>query len=341
MKGAVRVSVNPEFFVWGRKRARLSKRILEGKFSQLSKWESGEVRPTLKQLEKFASVIHLPIGYFFLSAPVDEFIPIPDFRVFPKKFMFRPSPGLLETIYACQEKQEWYKRFVCKTQRLNPDFIGSTTINSCPKLIADRIGSLLKCNFSDYKGNISNSNIFISLVSKIESFGVLVMVNGLVGNNCCRYLDPCEFFSFSLSDKYSPLIFINNRISKEKQLFVVIREFARLWSGNSALSNSDILSEFGLCDEELWCNKVAQCFFEDVLGDRFECSGNYNKENEFGGDFYRKICDRMSINFIRALLVDTLEGNSLYRDAMRMIGISKVRVFNNLGYRLGILRSLP
>ncbi len=79
---------------------------LAERFPRLDAWEQGDVRPTLKQLEGFASATHAPIGYFFLSAPSVERMPIPDFRTVGGRHVVRPSPDLLDTIHLCQQRQE-------------------------------------------------------------------------------------------------------------------------------------------------------------------------------------------------------------------------------------------
>jgi Zn-dependent peptidase ImmA (M78 family) len=54
-----------------------------------------------------------------------------------------------------------------------------------------------------------------------------------------------------------------------------------------------------------------------------------------GGNFYLSQAARVSKRFARALVESTLEGRSLYRDAMQMLGVSKVATFNELGRSLG------
>ncbi len=54
-----------------------------------------------------------------------------------------------------------------------------------------------------------------------------------------------------------------------------------------------------------------------------------------GGDFYLTQAARLSRRFARALVASTLEGQTLYRDAFRMLGITKERTFHKLGASLG------
>jgi Zn-dependent peptidase ImmA (M78 family) len=55
-----------------------------------------------------------------------------------------------------------------------------------------------------------------------------------------------------------------------------------------------------------------------------------------GGNFYLSQAARVSKRFARALMVSTLEGVTLYRDAMRMVGVSRVETFHELGRSLGM-----
>jgi hypothetical protein len=54
-----------------------------------------------------------------------------------------------------------------------------------------------------------------------------------------------------------------------------------------------------------------------------------------GGDFYRTQTSRVSKRFSRALIASTLEGNTLYIDALRMLGIKRIETFHELGRNLG------
>ena len=56
-----------------------------------------------------------------------------------------------------------------------------------------------------------------------------------------------------------------------------------------------------------------------------------------GGDFYRTTLSRVSRRFANALVVSTLEGQTLYRDAFRMLGVSKTETFNNLAREVGVM----
>jgi Zn-dependent peptidase ImmA (M78 family) len=55
-----------------------------------------------------------------------------------------------------------------------------------------------------------------------------------------------------------------------------------------------------------------------------------------GGDFYNTNRARVSTPFVQALVASTMEGITLYRDAFRMLGVSKTSTFENMGRSVGM-----
>jgi hypothetical protein len=122
----IRVEVRPELLRGARERAGLSVAALTPRFPHLEAWERGEARPTLKQLESFARATYAPVGFLFLQEPPVERMPIPDFRTVANVHVGHPSPGLLDTVYVCQQRQEWYRDFA-RSMGEEPLRQGSTT----------------------------------------------------------------------------------------------------------------------------------------------------------------------------------------------------------------------
>ncbi len=61
------------------------------------------------------------------------------------------------------------------------------------------------------------------------------------------------------------------------------------------------------------------------------------KNKSGGGDFYKTTPARNSRTLTRALITSAVEGNTLYRDAYRMLGVKKNKTFNNIGREVGVL----
>ena len=69
-----------------------------------------------------------PIGYLFLSEPPDESLPVPDFRTMGDEPVRRASPDLLETVYLCQQRQDWYRDYARVNREPPVTFVGSFNV---------------------------------------------------------------------------------------------------------------------------------------------------------------------------------------------------------------------
>ncbi len=110
---------------WARERARLDHDHLLTKFPKLFEWELGVSQPTVKQLEKYAEATHTSLGFLLLPRPPTEGAPIPDFRTMGDHVTTRPSADLLDTVYSCQRRQEWYRDFARSNRADRIPFVGS------------------------------------------------------------------------------------------------------------------------------------------------------------------------------------------------------------------------
>ena len=77
--------------------------------------------------------------------------------------------------------------------------------------------------------------------------------------------------------------------------------------------------------------------FEQLWADEAGRLRQLARDRDAGGDFYRTTLVRVSRRFTRALVVSTLEGQTLYRDAFRMLGVSKADTFTKLGREAGVV----
>lgn len=377
-----RVGVQPELLRWARERANADVDSLVSKFPKYREWESGDVRPTYKQLEKFAKTVHAGIGFFFLSEPPKERFPLPDFRTIGNRPHRRPSIDLLDTVYLCQLRQDWYREFALMEGADPLPFIGSANLGEDVEAVAERIRSALDFHLEERRTLASWTEALRRLIEKSDALGVLVMVSGVVKNNTRRCLDPREFRGFALSDDLAPLIFVNGADTEAAQMFTLAHELAHLWLGTTALSNSrpDTFPEHHV---EVWCNQVAAEVLLplNLLRQEYHARAELHEElnhltrrfkvnslvvlrriydahglthDEFrqayddelerlraiprssDGNFHSTRIARLGKRFARAVISDTLEGRTLFRDALRLLGISKMESFHHLAKNLGV-----
>ena len=252
----MRVRVRPELLRWARERAGFSAEALARRIPQLPAWERGEVLPTLKQVEKFAKATYAPVGYLFLAQPPVEAVPIPDFRAPAASRVNRPSPDLLDSIYICQQRQEWYRDFARSEGEDRLHFVGSAELTSSVTEIAARMRAALGFDVEERRRIPTWTDALRRFIDQADLLGVLVMISGVVGSNNRRKLDPNEFRGFALSDDLAPLVFINGADTKAAQMFTLAHELAHIWLGQSALSDVDPVSAPSN-RVEIWCNQVA------------------------------------------------------------------------------------
>ena len=251
-----RVPVKPELLRWARARAGFTLDMLEGRFPKLARWERGDAQPTLRQLDEFARATYTPVGFLFLQQPPVERVPIPDFRTIANAEGGRPSPDLLDTIYLCQQRQEWYRDFARTLREAPLPFARSADLGDDIVETASRMRNALGFDLDERRRIPTWTDALRLFIEQADAMGVLVMVSGVVGSNNRRKLDPQEFRGFSLADDFAPLVFINGADSKAAQMFTLAHELAHIWLGQSAVSDTEA---FSVPEQrtERWCNAVA------------------------------------------------------------------------------------
>lgn len=252
----MRAQVAPELLRWACERSGVDAAVLSARFPQLESWERGEKQPTLKQLEAFAKATHTPIGFLFLSAPPVEKVPIPDLRTRGNRPLEKPSPELLDTVYQCQQRQEWYRDFAQWVGEEPRDFVGSVKLTDDVVRVAARIRKALGLDLDERKALTTWTEALRRMVEQADAAGILVMVSGVVGSDNHRKLDPDEFRGFALADRSAPLVFVNGADTKSAQMFTLAHELVHVWLGETALSNLD-MAKGAASDIESFCDQVA------------------------------------------------------------------------------------
>ena len=376
-----RVQIKGEMLRWARDRSGLDSDDFSKRFPHFDAWESGTRFPTLKQLQGFAKGTYTPLGFLFLSEPPEESIPIPDLRLGPEGDPGRPSAHLLETIYRCQQRQDWFRSHSIATNELSISFIGSASTTSDVTTTASQMRESIHFDVTDRSSAPNWSHALTTFRNQVEQSGVLIMANGVVGNNTHRKLDRKEFKGFALADRYAPVIFVNSSDYKAAQIFTIAHELAHLWIGESGVSDADArtIVHGGV---EGWCNSVAAEFLVPTqelqrlhdshapldpelgrLANHFKVSSlvvlrsirdltgmsdqeywrAYDRQLErvtapvegSGGNFHRTLSVRVGQRFARALIASTLEGETTFTEALRLLDLKKLETFYSYAAHLG------
>lgn len=377
-----KVAVAIPLLRWAAARARLMDAQLEKAFPKWRQWLNGDDTPTMRQLEDLANKTHTPIGYFFLPTPPQIAMPLPDFRTLRDGDLAEPSVGLLETIFLCQRRQEWYRGYAVAQGAPELSFVGSASLADAPEKVARDIRSQLN-RYDDGKRAYDFEASLRKLIAQTEELGVMVMVNSVVGSNTHHPLEVEEFRGFALADQVAPLIFINGADSKAAQMFTLGHELAHIWLGESGISNAPANREPGHAAER-WCNQVAAELLvpleelnaaihsDDVLDQLYDLAKQFKvstlvmlrrlfdgghidrdtlwrcyqseverfrslkKKGDSGPSPKTLLRVRNGKRFAQAVLASTLEGQTLFLEAFRLLGVKSVETLNQTARELGV-----
>jgi len=254
-----RVAVDKEVLRWAVSRSGQELDDLEQKFPKIHQWADEESQPTLRQLESLAKATLTPLGFFFLAEPPEERLPIPHFRTIHDDTPAQPSPDLLETVQIMQRRQAWMHEFLIEQGQDELPFVGSSRREEEPRLVVQRMLEILDLDVGWAAAEQTWTDALHTMRQAIEDAGILVVVNGIIGNNTHRKLDPNEFRGFVLVDGFAPLVFVNGADGKAAQMFTLAHELAHVFYGSSAAFD---LREMQPADDpmEQTCNRVAAEF---------------------------------------------------------------------------------
>jgi Zn-dependent peptidase ImmA (M78 family)/transcriptional regulator with XRE-family HTH domain len=254
-----RVAVSADVLRWARERSGVSIAQLATKLPRVAEWESGEVQPTLRQLETFASATLTPLGQLFLLEPPEDRLPIPSYRTLGDRGVVRPSPNLLDTVYIMLRRQDWMREYLTDLGLPSLPFVGRGITMSSPVDVAGDMRKVLGLGRAWAADYPTWTAALRGLMDRAEEAGILVMTNGVVGNNTHRKLDPEEFRGFVLTDRQAPLVFLNGVDFKAAQMFTLAHELAHLWYEQSAAFDLRTLQPANVRSEVV-CNQVAAEF---------------------------------------------------------------------------------
>ena len=248
--------IKPELLTWGRYSSGMPKSVAARKIGvsveKLFSWESGESRPTVKQLRKVANVYKQTFAAFFLPEPPEVFQPpVHDFRKLSPGEDESLSPELILDIRNSLDRREIYLELMQDFGEEPPLFKPKTSIKKDPEKIATRIRKLLKINFSKQSKWKDNRVSFNNWREAIEKLGILVFQ--------ATQTPIFEMRGYSIAQFPLPVISVNRKDSYSGRTFSMIHELTHI-----------MLRESGLCDLnqtqnpssrsrkiEIFCNHVA------------------------------------------------------------------------------------
>jgi Zn-dependent peptidase ImmA (M78 family) len=221
------------------------------------KWKAEEEQPTYAQIETLSSKIHIPLGYFFLQSPPDEPLPLMEYRTIQSAAKTIPSRDLMDTYYQMSSIQGWMRDYLIDSGSEKRGFAGSIKKENNPVKIAASIRDITGMSEDWYTQSKDKDTSFKILRSFFENIGILILQNGVVGQNNFRKLNIDEFRAFTLIDDYVPLIFININDTDGGKLFSLLHEAVHIWLGLHSFFNDNSALTLDINPLETSCNAAA------------------------------------------------------------------------------------
>lgn len=240
---------NSNILSWALKRAGMTVADLGFPTEKVEQWMNGQDYPTIKQTEKLAKKLDVPLPYFCLTRVPEEDGPLlPDFRTKGNHPVEKISIGLRKTIEHAIACQNFLRDYLKETEahpfpykeRLNLDMTPETGA----KIVLDILG--------ERKTKGKPSELFLDIAKRIEQTGVLIQKNSTVLNSTKHKLETQEFRGFAIFDEYAPLIFINENDATRASLFTLIHEFCHILLSSSGISGLETNNR-----TEIFCDEVA------------------------------------------------------------------------------------
>ena len=247
----------------------------------------------------------------------------------------RPSVDLLDTVYAMQLRQDWMREYLIEEGAEPLGFVGAYSAGKhSPAEVADAMRDTLGLD-GGWTDDMTRSHAISLLRDRMDDAGALVSVNGVVGNNNSRKLNPDEFHGFALVDEYAPLIFVNGADSVDARMFALISGLARVGVGESGVSRFDA-AQPPRNKTELFCNRAAADFLTDGLypnnGEPQGVSDATADQDDFFWDLQNW---RIGRRFAAAVVRSVKEGRTSYLEAHSLTGLNG-KAFDGLAERMDI-----
>lgn len=225
---------------------------LSVKEEQVNEWLNGEKQIPLAKAQQLAESALVPLPLLYLPQVPNTTPKLADFRTTGNKSLQRPSPELEATIRMAEVRQAWYRDYLVFNGHEPLKLVGSVKRNAKADEAAAQICKTLGL-YPGFTVDAHDARDAVRIfLEHLDSAGILVMRNGILGNNTRRPLDPNEFRGFALADEYAPLVFINTADAQSAQLFTIAHEVVHIFQGARGVSGQTADN-----DAERFCNRVA------------------------------------------------------------------------------------
>lgn len=289
----IAVSVEPSVLKWliessGWTMEEIAKR-LKTSLQVIEKIESGEKKPSFRQLEELSTIFKRPVASFLLSKPLLEKPKPKDYRMiqdrtnkFDKKTIF--------VMRHARRLQELSKELSKNVDYETKSNIEGVKISSNPETVALKFREKFDLTEEKQRKFKTPYELFNYLRDILEDQNIYLF----------QFSMPIEDArGFVFVDEFPNIIVVNTKDNIEARIFSLMHEFAHVLLGESVIDLPDATSIFK-DDIEKWCNEFASAFLlpKDLAKTTFEA----NKQNLTQKETLRYLSNKYKVSKAMLLL---------------------------------------
>ncbi|MDG9669418.1 XRE family transcriptional regulator [Hahella sp. CR1] len=252
-----RMPITPSVVTWARVRAGFSIEEIEKKFKKISDWEAGTSSPTYPQLEELAEKFKVPTAVFFFPTPPDVPRIEETFRTLSQEDLGNIPPNIRLLLRKARSMQISLSEI---NDGVNPakkvvtkdlDFSAVSSVEEMSINLRRYFNIPIETQLSWQSPKVALDNWRKTLFDH----GIFVFKDAFRDSNFC---------GFCLYDEEFPVIYLNNSVSKTRQIFTVFHEIAHLLFRTSGvdLMDDEYINHLSDANKniEVTCNHFSGCF---------------------------------------------------------------------------------
>ena len=271
-------------------------------------WENGEVDPSYAQIKKLAKIYKIPIVVFFLPAPPEGLEPNKELRTLPPNYSDNIPPeinfiirkGMARVSDIAELSRGGSNKVIELRSKLRDIKIeGAKKENTikCSKIVRKILGVTV-AEQTKWK---SSEDAFKQWRERIQEAGIWVFKEAFHNNDYC---------GFYLDDESFPVIYINNSIPPNRQIFTLFHELGHFIihkGGVDFRQNVENIFEGVYRKDEVFCNAFAGEFLvpnEDFMSNNVIHSVS---TDSISNEFINELADKYKIS--REVILRKLKDN--------------------------------
>jgi Zn-dependent peptidase ImmA (M78 family) len=336
-------------------------------------WISGAKKPSFKLAKELAKVLGVPFGYLYLDKPPLDRLPVRDFRTLGGGER-RVNIHLRELLNDAIVKHEWYKEYARKQGFKRSPFVKRFKLSDNPKQIAidikQTIGLKKTHRTNDYCKKaielVENVGVLVMQSSQVgfnrycsisvgdcrgfaicDSYAPLVFINSSDAKNAQVFTLFHELAHIWIGESGISDYGDENRVESlcnkvAAEILTPQDEFLEIYRQTGSIqdtANHFCVSRLVIINRARGIRLIGENEYANLVKAEQDRNSSdqprSKKQSRYKGNPYYTLRSRLGQSFTYAVVISTLEGNTLYRDAGRLLNVSPA-VINKLAKTFAI-----